>query len=157
MTQLLELVEIIRVPAVTKFIANEKFVEGKIVDDIFIECLGKNFTKILLKTEERDIPEADLRVWRLTEDVNDELILRELGGKETAKIFLSNFWEMLRQKVKNGEVGQFLSYFFFNNGVEEHLRIIFAIRASADDGWYISTASVQASYPWSTNVRIISY
>lgn len=154
--QLLELVKTIKVPAVKRFVASEKFVVNKNIDDVPIAWLGENFRKHFLNKKEENVSEAELKAQKLLEDSVDSPILKKLGGKKKVKIFLANFWEALKQKTENQETGWVFGYILADENDLDTLWAVIASRSSVGLGWNVYAFSVEDPLPWNAGFLVVS-
>lgn len=153
---LLELVGTVKMPAVKKFVARKKFCAGETTDGVPIAWLGDNFKNNFLGKTEENVPAAELKNQRLRKGSLDKPILAELGGEKAAKIFLANFWEILREKTRNGETGWMFGYILADEDDDDTLWAVDAARFSAGDGWAVRAYSVESPLEWSAGVEVVS-
>lgn len=94
--KLLKFVHSISLPAISKFVAAEKFREDETVDGIKVGWLGSNFKTNFLKKVEKSVPALEMREHELVVRSRDPAIITELGGEENVETTLGQFWEFLK-------------------------------------------------------------
>ncbi len=135
---LLELVETIKVPAVKKFVASEKFIVGKTIDGVRISYIGGDFNEIFLDKIEQHIPEVELRVRRQTRTFSRENPTGGIPGIKKICVDLATFWEFLKVKSENYETGKFTFWIPPCNNCEKILWKVEVINAFGDS-WSIGS------------------
>ncbi len=153
--KLLEFLFSFNAKAVERFVAKEKFVEGKTTDDVSISWLGENFKKNFLGKIERNVKPAELKVQKLLETATDlpqedePGIIPELAGKH--RTFLAHFFQLLAYKQQQQDYSWLIGYICDENGV---LWTVFAHWRG--DGWNVEAYSVGRPSRWVAGHRVLS-
>lgn len=155
--KLLQFVGTFAAKAVERFVAREKFVEGKTVDDVSIAWLEGNFKTNFLGKIEEGVEAAELKLHKLLEAARDlpkddePGIIPELAGKHETK--LCQFFQLLAHKQRTKDFTWLVGYIADENG------IVWAVRATWDaglGGWYVGAGSVADPHGWLVGHRVLS-
>lgn len=156
-TKLLEFVTTVKVTAVEKFIAADKFKAGQTIDGVkYCPSFGDNFTKYVLPKVEENVGAADLRVHKLLRDSKDLGIRAEIG-EDKEETSLAHLHQCLKQQG-NGEEGVLLTNgwanIFYIRDTEENLWAVDAYWY--DDGWRLYARSVEFPFAWVAGYQVFS-
>lgn len=155
-SKLLEFITVVKIPAVEKFMAADKFVEGRITDGVKVAWLNSDFKSHFLSKIEKGVEVAELRVHKLLCGSKDLSIRTEIGeDKEETK--LSYLWSLLKLQG-NGVKGVLLTNgwanIFYIRDTEDNLWAVYA--HWCDDGWSLFAASVVRPDPWIAGSQVCS-
>ena len=154
---LLELVGTVTVPAISPFIAREKFVvDTSKGAHAKVAYLGDNFKAWFLEKIEKPIAETVLRYAKLTRWALDDEIRKEIGA-EREETTLSQIYTLLK-KQPNGEPGVLLSNGYANIFyVNDAGGILRAVRVHwRGDGWYVYADFVTDPGGWRVGYQVFS-
>ena len=154
--KLLEFVSTMQIEAIDRFVAREKFQEGKTIDGVTIAWLGPNFKKHYLGKVEGVCQAAELKLYKLLTSATDlpredrPGIIPELAGRHEIK--LGQFHRILAHKQRTKDFTWIVAYIIGEDGC-----VLGAVSAGwDDDGWYIEADSVARPGPWSVGYEIVS-
>ncbi len=138
--KLLECIEVVAVPNVTRFVADDHFKNGQTVDGVKV-FLGGNFKKRFGGKIEEGVPGCDIRIHKLSKASGDVSILYEIG-EDREETYLAHFWHFLKFRGENG--GWFVFY------IHDTERTLWAVHARwHGGGWSVATRSVLRCVGWS--------
>lgn len=143
--------------AIEKFVAKEKFVEGKTIDGVSIAWLGENFKKNFLGKTEKSVETAELKVHALLEDARDlpkddePGIIPELAGKH--EINLAHFHQLLAHKQQRKDFSWVVGYILDGNDV---LWAVLARWDAGSDGWNVEAHSIEDPDRWNAGDQVVS-
>lgn len=103
--ELLGFLRVVPIPAMKKFVAKDRFVEGK----GGINRIGGRFEECFLNTIEEPTKETEFRQSSLKQCTDDSSIVSELGGEANAKVHLSQI-EYLMNNVYKKDGTVYVSY-----------------------------------------------
>lgn len=136
--KLLEFVTTVTVPSVKRFVADDHFKDGEMVDDVKV-FLGDNFRKHFSGKVEENVAGGEIRVHKLLRDSNDLGIRYEIG-EENEETCLTHLWHFLRLR---GKGGWFIFYICDSEG------ILWAVCADwYGSGWSVGADSVGDRDGW---------
>ncbi|MEK7113990.1 MAG: hypothetical protein AAB850_00365 [Patescibacteria group bacterium] len=153
--KLLEFLFSFNAKAVEKFVAKEKFIEGKTTDGVSVSWLGENFKKNFLGKIERNVKAAELKVQKLLETATDlpqedePGIIPELVGKH--RTFLAHFFQLLAHKQQTKDYSWLVGYICDENGVLWTVGAYWFV-----DGWVVGADSVVRPSRWSAGDQVLS-
>ena len=143
---LLEPISTVNVAGTSKFVARDHFKLGE-PKGVKIGYLGDDFKSHFLKKMEENVPEAQLKSYKLEQSSLDPPIITALGDKH--ETYLSYVWEFLKVQPK-GEPGSLL-----NNGyanifyIRDTDNILWVVSVRCGSGsWDVSAYSVDDSDRW---------
>lgn len=157
LTKILELVTPVKVTAVKKFVAAERFKAGETVDGVkYSSSFGDNFNKHFLLKIEEDVQAADLRVHKLLRKSKDLGIRTEIG-EDKEETSLTHLHQCLKRQG-NGEKGTLLTNGYANIFyIRDNEGILLAVNASwFDGGWGLYARSVGSPCDWSADYQVFS-
>lgn len=146
--KLLRFIRPVSLPAISKFVAAEKFREGETVDGIKVGWLGSNFKTNFIEKKETAVPALEMREHELVTPSRDPAIITELGDEEQVETTLGQFWEFLKTADRK------LVHV-------RHIRDINGVLWAVNGDWSDGGLCVEAfslGYPrdWSTGYRFLS-
>ena len=137
----------IRLPAVDRFVARDKFVVDR-NGELPISYLGHNFKANFLGKTEEKVKKATLKRRKLLKSSLDAPILDALGGEKKAEVALAHAFEFLKTADRDRW------YIFYVRDANGNL---WAVRAYWDDrGWDVSAYSVSCPDGWDDGYRVVS-
>lgn len=154
----LDFVATVVLPAQPRFVARDHFkVDTSAKAKVKIAFIWSGFQPFLEKTEE-PVGETTLAVRKLTKDLLDKEIRKELGG-EKEETTLSQFWAML-EKQGHGQAGELLTNGYANIFyIRDAENTLWAVRAYWDadrGGWDVHARSVTRPPWWHAEDRVVS-
>lgn len=155
--KILTLVTTVKVVAVERFIASEKFIADKTVDGVKIAWLGDNIKANFLGKTEETVEAVELKLHKLDQDALDAPIIAELGN--AAETTLAHFWELLK-KQGSGQKGDLLTNGYANIAyIRDENGKLWAVSArwsAGSDGWLVEAVSVEGPSGWGAGRRVVS-
>jgi hypothetical protein len=146
--KLLKFLRPVSLPAIERFVAPEKFCEGKTVDGIKVAWLGENFKTNFLKRVERPIPALELREHELIEYARDPAIIIELGGEAKVETTLGQFWEFLKTADQTK---------WHVRHIRDDSGVLWAVDGNWDGGGlYVEAAPLGRPIDWRVGHRFLS-
>ena len=144
---LLEPITVVSAPAVTTFLAGEKFTVGT-QDGVKIGWIGDSFELHFQGREEIDVPAQSLRVHKLKKNSPDMPIIEDLGGEDFVETNLATMWEQMKRQGL-GQQGVLLTNGWAN---------IFYIEDDNGGLWavYCSWNSARGAY-WRVGARPVTH
>lgn len=145
----LKFVKTVSLPAVSMFVAAEKFCLGKTIDGIKVGWLGDNFKEhFLSKTESGEVAGEALSVNKLLKGSHSPAIITELGGEGRVEISLGQFWAFLKT------ADQSLWYVAYIRGTDD---VLWAVNANWDScGLDVGAYSLDYPCAWNADGRFLS-
>lgn len=159
-SDLLELIVTVNLPAVDSFRARDHF-KVDTSGEVRIGWIGDNFCQVFLSGDgrvETDVPEATLNVYRLLKSSLDGPIIAELG-EQIAEITLAQMFELLKRQgcgqqgvlITNGYTNVF--YVRDAKGV---LWAVGCLWVSGCGGWDVFAYSITDPDRWSGGLQVVS-
>ena len=96
MSELLEYLSPVALPALARFSVLETFREGETIDGITIGWVGEDFLAHLFDKIEDPVPAIELHLHKLRKSVSDRPIMALLGEESGVEITAGQFWENLK-------------------------------------------------------------
>lgn len=147
-----EIGEPVKLPAIHRFVAREKFVVNR-EGELPISGLGTNFETSFLGVEEEAIPAATLKQRKLLKRSVDASILAALGDADVAKVekalvALAHVFTYLKTANRK------LWYIFYVADANGSAWAVLALWS--DDGWGIEASSVRYPVEWNVEDHVVS-
>ena len=152
--KLLEPISTINVAGTSKFVARDHFKPGE-VEGVKIGYLSDNFKSHFLKKVEENVPEAQLKSFKLNKASFDPPIITALGDKH--ETYLAQLWELLKAQPK-GESGTLLTNGYANIFyIRDADNILWAVLVGWGVGsWSVGADSIDRPYGWRGGNRVFS-
>jgi hypothetical protein len=141
-SKILDHIATVPVEGADHFVASEHFKVGE-TDGVKISEIGSNFASDFLGKVEKNIPQSDLRIYRLKKDFRDAGIITELGGDGIVETTLAHLWNLLK-KQGHGQDGQLQT-----NGKNN----VFFIPDMGGVLWHVSASWFNPAHQWCIDSR----
>lgn len=161
-TNLLELIKRVQLPAVEAFSAKRCFVTRNTPDGVKLGWVGDNFTRVFLNGaghNEIDVPASERRIHRLRKWSKDEPIVKELGGEQVAETHLAHMWEMMKRQGQ-GQQGDLLvngyANIFYIRASDGTLWTVYCYWNAYYGRWRVGAAPITLPLEWSGGFQVVS-
>lgn len=145
--KLLEYVTSVTVPSEKRFVVDDYFKDGEVVDGVKM-YLGGNFKKRFGGKVEENVAPCDIRVHKLLRASRDLDIRHELG-EESEETCLAHLWYFL--KLQGDKGGWFIFY------IRDAEDVLWAVDADwRGDGWGVGAYSVEDRVRWNADGCVCS-